>query len=144
VSGIFLAAAASGAVNYAPIYTGTLGSTQFGNFFGYIPSVAGSLSPTTFVFGGGPTITITSVVDVIAPTAQSYIVMSGFTSDPGFAALYSFQWKGGAEVIYTRGLTGYTYTPGSPNTAQWTFSSGSVVFGLVGGVGTSGSLVLKG
>jgi hypothetical protein len=139
--GMLLASSAgTGSSGYIARYTGTLTSGNFGNTYGYVPSTLGTLSPTTFTYLGA-TLTITSVVDVIAPSAQSYIAISGWSSDPGAAAIYSFQWKSNPEVVFAGT---YNYTTGTPNVATWTFSTGSTTLGLAAGIGTSGTMVLKG
>jgi hypothetical protein len=143
---LLAATANTGAVGYQTIFTGTLTSGNLGNAYGYVPSGYGTLTPTNTFTYLGASLTITAITDTIAPTVQSYIVISGWNSNPGYTALYSFQWKGNPEVIYTAGVGGYNYTPGSggPNVAQWTFSTGSTSFGLVAGIGSSGTLLLRG
>lgn len=137
---LMASSAGAGGSGYIARYTGTLTSGNLGNTYGYIQGGAGTLSPTTFSYLGA-TLTITSVVDAIAPVVQSYMTISGWNSDPGAGAIYSFQWKGNPEVVFAGS---YSYTPGTPNVATWTFSTGSNSFGLVAGVGTSGTMVLKG
>lgn len=140
MSGI-LTAFAGNAGGYTTIYSGSLTSGNFTSQYGYIPSFIGSLSPTTFTPAGFPLLTITGVVDSIGGGIQSYITISGFSTNPGVNFLTSFQWLNDAELAFAGS---YLYTPGSPNIATWTFSTGSTVFNLVSRVGQTNTLILKG
>lgn len=130
------------------LFTGSLtsqhwtGGPSSGDGYNPAQSPPGVLTPSTFSVGGGPTLTINGVQDIIitGPIYQSRIDISGFASDPGFAFLYSAQWGANPEFVYTRGATGYNYNLGS---ASWTFSVTSTPnFGLAAG-GTA-NLILRG
>lgn len=126
---------------YTTIYTGSLGSGNFTSQYGYVPSFIGSLSPTTFTPAGFPTLTITGIVDSTAAGGQSYLSISGFSTNPGVNFLTTFQWAPDAEIAFAGT---YLYSPGTPNIATWTFSTGSTVFNLISRLGQTNTLTLKG
>jgi len=131
---------------YTTIYTGSLQSGVNGlspNLYGYIPSFAGSLSLNTFTPAGFPLLTITFIVDTVSGGGgpKSELIISGFSGPPGANFLTSFQWLNDAEIPFAGT---YQYNPGTPNTATWTFSTGSTVFNLQSRVGQTNTLILKG
>jgi len=144
MSGI-LTAFVGGAGGYTTLLSASLTSGNSGvlpNAYGFISGFIGTLA-NTFTPSGYPLLTITSIVDSTGGGGgvKSYITISGFSTDPGVNFLTSFQW-GTDPVVPFAGT--YQYTPGTPNIATWTFSTGSNVFGLVAGVSLTKTLVLKG
>ena len=141
MSGALSLLAASGAGSSTTKYTGTITAALFSTFTAYgYNSTNGSLSPTTF--SSGPTITINTVADRSSPTVKSELILTGFSSDPGAAYVYSLKFGSAAEVVYgaASGAT-YGYATG---TATWTFSVGTTVFGMAGISGVPTTMLIKG
>lgn len=133
-----LAASGAGSSAYTTKYTGTITAALFSSFTAYgYNSTNGSLSPTTF-----GSITINTVADRLSPTVKSELILTGFSTDPGVAYVYSLKFGSAAEVVYgaASGAT-YGYATG---TATWTFSVGTTVFGMAGISGVPTTMLIKG
>jgi len=104
---------------------------------GYHSGIAGSYSPATLTGGR----TVSAVFDFRAGGGNcgysSSLVVSGFTSNPGFGWLTSIRCNGGATL--SSGSSSFTYTSSSGEaswiwtgaTNQFGFSSGSVTCTIV-------------
>jgi hypothetical protein len=133
-----LAASGAGSSGYATKYTGTITVALFPSFTAYgYNSTNGSLSPTTF-----GSITINTVADRFSPTVKSELILTGFSTDPGAAYVYSLKFGLAAEVVYGAASgAAYGYSTG---TATWTFSTGTTVFSLSSINGVPTTMLIKG